>query len=107
MPLSAAAAAAAAAVPRIRWPFESLPGQARFTLCDWALLFSTDQHGCSLRTFYSRTECEGATILIVLDSQGCIFGAFVAESWANRSQSTRSHYFGNGVSREGSERSTF
>ena len=42
---------------------------ARYTLCDWNLLFSTDQHGCSLRTFYSRLECEGATILIVLDTQ--------------------------------------
>lgn len=42
---------------------------ARFSLSDWVLLFATDQHGCSLRTFYSRLERAGATVLVVLDNQ--------------------------------------
>uniref|UniRef100_A0A7S3F1D0 Oxidation resistance protein 1 n=1 Tax=Haptolina ericina TaxID=156174 RepID=A0A7S3F1D0_9EUKA len=63
----------------------------RHSLSDWSLLYSTEQHGCSLRTFYSRLEAQGATLLVVLDSQGYIFGAFVAESWK-----LDKHYFGNG-----------
>ncbi|KAL1526195.1 hypothetical protein AB1Y20_014921 [Prymnesium parvum] len=63
----------------------------RFMLSDWNLLYSTDHHGCSLRTFYSRLERAGATVLVVLDSQGHIFGAFASESWK-----LDRHYFGNG-----------
>ena len=63
----------------------------RYNLREWALLYSTEQHGCSLRTFYSRLERQEGTLLVVLDGGGHIFGAFVAEAWRNEGR-----YFGNG-----------
>ena len=33
------------------------------------LLYSTEQHGCSLRTAYNRCEGVGPTVLLVLDGQ--------------------------------------
>ena len=67
----------------------------RFNLCAWCLLFSTDQHGCSLRTLYNRVEGRDGTLLVVLDGQGQIFGAFVSEPWQPSFIGQRA-YFGNG-----------
>ena len=63
----------------------------RLSQCDWALLYATDQHGCSLRTLYSKLAGRSGTLLVVLDAQGHIFGAFVSDMW--RADKT---YFGNG-----------
>ena len=57
--------------------------------------FSTDQHGCSLRTLYNRVEGRDGTLLVVLDGQGQIFGAFVSEPWQPSFIGQRA-YFGNG-----------
>jgi len=64
---------------------------SRLAVRDWLLAYSTEQHGCSIRTFYNRVERKGPTTLLVLDGQGHIFGAFVSESWR-----MGQHYFGNG-----------
>ena len=61
---------------------------------DWSLAYSTEQHGCSLRTFYGRAEGRGATLLVVLDSRGRVFGGFIEEGW--RGGADGRHYFGNG-----------
>lgn len=63
----------------------------RLRLCEWSLLYSSEQHGCSLRTFYHRAERAGPTLLVVLDAQGHIFGGFASESWR-----TSRRYFGTG-----------
>ena len=63
----------------------------RLTQSDWALLYSTEQHGCSLRTLYSKMAGNTGTLLVVLDAEGHIFGAFVSDTW--RPDKT---YFGNG-----------
>jgi hypothetical protein len=63
----------------------------RFTQSDWTLLYSTEQHGCSLRTFYSRLDGHSGTLLAVLDAEGHVFGSFVAEEWRHEGR-----YFGNG-----------
>jgi len=69
----------------------------RYSQCDWALLYSTEQHGCSLRTFYARLEDKGGTILVVLDAEGHIFGGFVSEAWRpSRVGGAVNGYFGNG-----------
>ena len=59
--------------------------------CDWALLYSTEQHGCSLRTAYSRLAGSGPSLLIVRDAGGQIFGGFASDSWR-----VSPSYFGNG-----------
>ena len=68
----------------------------RYRPCDWALLYSTDQHGCSLRTLYTRLERRGGTILVVLDSLGHTFGAFLSEDWRPSEGHSTARYFGNG-----------
>ena len=41
---------------------------ARAMLCDWSLLYSTEQHGCSLRTCRTRLEAHaGPVVIVVLD----------------------------------------
>ena len=69
----------------------------RYRPCNWELLYSTEQHGCSLRTFYRRIEQRGGTVLVIRDALGHVFGAFVAEDWhPSTSAHTTPTYFGNG-----------
>ncbi|PRP84730.1 hypothetical protein PROFUN_07832 [Planoprotostelium fungivorum] len=56
-----------------------LPGRYRYN--DWKLLFSTQVHGVSLKTFYNRTENAGPSLLVVEDDKGGVFGAFASDSW--------------------------
>ncbi|KAL1528255.1 hypothetical protein AB1Y20_009613 [Prymnesium parvum] len=65
---------------------------ASLQLDDWLLYYSTEQHGCSLRQAYLRLDGKGPTLLVALDSEGAIFGAFATESWH-----ISPHYFGTGV----------
>ena len=60
---------------------------------DWTLRYSTEQHGCSLRTMYARLAGAGATVLLVEDLQGARFGGFATERWAPGAR-----YFGTGES---------
>jgi len=63
-------------------------------LRDWVLRYSTECHGCSLRTAYSRlSHGAGPTILMVLDANGHRFGAFATHTWAPSHR-----YFGTGES---------
>ena len=68
---------------------KALPERCR--LSDWELLYSTEQHGCSMRTCYDRIAGRRDTLLVILDSQGHIFGAYISEAWERRNR-----YFGNG-----------
>ena len=63
----------------------------RYNVREWHLLFSTEQHGCSLRTLYSRLAGHEASLLVLLDDRQHTFGAFVAEPWE-----AGGGYFGNG-----------
>ena len=47
----------------------------------WLLLFTTAEHGCSIKTVLSRAHGRGPTVLIVRDRRDHVFGAFAAESW--------------------------
>ncbi len=58
---------------------------------EWHLLYSTDQHGCSLRTFHNRCDGRATTLLAVLDASGAVFGGFVEEAWRSERR-----YIGNG-----------
>ncbi|KAK9763448.1 oxidation resistance protein 1 [Basidiobolus ranarum] len=46
---------------------------------NWKLLFSLEQHGCTLSTLFQVTRNKGPSVLIIRDSCGSIFGAFITE----------------------------
>jgi len=54
-----------------------LPGGIR--LSKWKLLFTPTEHGYSHVTFFDRLENAMETILVVKDSKGSVFGAFLTE----------------------------
>ena len=64
------------------------------------LVYSSNEHGISLTTFYTRTEQYEPTILVVKTTKGEIFGAYCSSSWANRNlkddRGQRQTYFGTG-----------
>jgi len=64
----------------------------RYASSDWSLLYSTDKHGISINTFYSKVKEKGPTILLIEDSNHYVFGAFVSESWKSDYQG----YYGTG-----------
>jgi hypothetical protein len=53
----------------------------RFRTNAWALAYSTARHGVSLQTLYRRAAGAAATLLVVRDGGGHVFGAFSAEAW--------------------------
>eukprot|EP00698_Gefionella_okellyi_P024628 TRINITY_DN8765_c0_g1_i2.p1 TRINITY_DN8765_c0_g1~~TRINITY_DN8765_c0_g1_i2.p1 ORF type:complete len:561 (-),score=93.11 TRINITY_DN8765_c0_g1_i2:44-1726(-) len=52
-----------------------------FGQCDWVLLYSTAQHGISMNTFYRNVAEAGATLLVLEDLKGRIFGGMAPEAW--------------------------
>eukprot|EP01121_Diplochlamys_sp_Union-15-3_P000017 TRINITY_DN10011_c0_g1_i1.p1 TRINITY_DN10011_c0_g1~~TRINITY_DN10011_c0_g1_i1.p1 ORF type:complete len:228 (-),score=52.68 TRINITY_DN10011_c0_g1_i1:64-711(-) len=54
---------------------------ASLSLKDWKLLYSTTSHGLSINTLYLKTKNCGPSLLLVEDSKGHVFGAFVTDSW--------------------------
>ncbi|OMJ68829.1 hypothetical protein SteCoe_33604 [Stentor coeruleus] len=66
-----------------------LPKYLRFR--DWDLIYSTDNHGWSLNTFYRNSETYGSNILIIKDQSHSVFGAFASQGWVHSKQ-----YYGNG-----------
>jgi len=62
----------------------------------WTLLYSLDQHGISLATFYTRVaEYDGGCLLVVQDANGGRFGVWVGDGIR---KSTGSRYYGSGES---------
>ncbi|KAK3700204.1 oxidation resistance protein 1 [Vermiconidia calcicola] len=69
---------------------------ARLQLCDhWQLLYSLDQDGSTLSTLYRRCDRyrgkRGGFVLVVRDSAGGIFGAYLSDP-----PKPQAHYFGSG-----------
>jgi len=46
---------------------------------DWTLLYSTEKHGISLNTMYSRVHEKGPLVVVVEDSKGHVFGGYASE----------------------------
>ncbi|KAI9006213.1 TLD-domain-containing protein [Gaertneriomyces semiglobifer] len=58
----------------------------------WSLVYSTDQHGISLPSLFSRSQAYGGpTVLVIEDTHGRKFGAFT-----NVPLAMRKGYYGNG-----------
>ena len=68
-----------------------LPGGIK--LSKWSLLFSPGRDGYSHLTFFRKLEEHEQTILIIKDSRGYIFGAFLTEEWHNTA-----NFYGDGFS---------
>mmetsp|Transcript_37327 Transcript_37327/g.60691 ORF Transcript_37327/g.60691 Transcript_37327/m.60691 type:complete len:804 (-) Transcript_37327:58-2469(-) len=48
---------------------------------DWALAFSTSKHGADINDFYRLASKHDASLLIIKDTDGGIFGGFCATPW--------------------------
>ena len=72
-----------------------LPATAR-AASSWRLLFSATEHGFSLPTLFRRAAGGGACVIVIRDSCGCVFGAYV--STGLRAPSDCSGYYGTGES---------
>ena len=78
--------------------WESVP--ARFALCSPLLLYTSSEHGFSLKTFYQRVGMFEPTVLLLRTTDGEVFGAYCSTSWNTRNQlledGSRQAYFGTG-----------
>ncbi|KAL0094998.1 TLD-domain-containing protein [Phycomyces blakesleeanus] len=61
------------------------------TSTQWDLLYSLDQHGASLNTFYSCLKDQGPCLLILENSEEETFGAYISEPFQSGSL-----YYGSG-----------
>jgi len=66
----------------------------RFTCKDWKLLYSSDPHGYNLLTAFERASNAGPFILVVMDMNRFVFGAFCNEDFRN----TGKVFYGTGES---------
>ncbi|KAF8575744.1 TLD-domain-containing protein [Ramaria rubella] len=72
----------------------SLPALPRLTK-SWSLLYSLDQHGVSLQTFYARCAVRVAgTLVAIRDSEDRTFGVWIGEQLRN----SPGAYYGSGES---------
>ncbi len=64
------------------------------------LIYSSNEHGISLTTFYNKSEGYEPTILVIKTTDGDIFGAYCSSTWADRNvkddKGLRQVYFGTG-----------
>ncbi|XP_072180415.1 GTPase-activating protein skywalker-like isoform X2 [Diadema setosum] len=72
---------------------------SRFSVYQPSLVFTTQEHGFSLTTFYTRCEYCEPTILLIKTSDQEIFGAYLSASWSTRNdEDHKGIYFGTGES---------
>ncbi|CAG2206084.1 TBC1D24 [Mytilus edulis] len=70
---------------------------ARFAVCQPELLYTSEEHGTSLMTLYSRVESYQPTLIFIKTTTDEVFGAFCSNYWRDRRQSSRKLcYFGTG-----------
>ncbi|XP_018910949.1 GTPase-activating protein skywalker isoform X2 [Bemisia tabaci] len=72
----------------------------RITMYQPILLYTTEEHGCSLTTFYVRVEQHEPTLLLIKTCNNEVFGAYCSSRWLERNQKdergNRITYFGTG-----------
>lgn len=72
----------------------------RITMYQPLLLYTTEEHGCSLTTFYVRVEHHEPTLLMIKTCNNEVFGAYCSTRWFERNQKdergNRQAYFGTG-----------
>ena len=87
-------------LPQLLRLWENLP--ARYALYTPLLIYTTDEHGFSLKTFYQKVATFEPTVLLLRTTDGAVFGAYCSVTWNARNESqedgTRQRYFGTGQS---------
>ncbi|XP_023031791.1 GTPase-activating protein skywalker isoform X4 [Drosophila willistoni] len=72
----------------------------RITMYQPKLLYTTEEHGCSLTTFYVRVEQHEPTLLMIKTCNNEVFGAYCSSRWFERNvkddKGQRQAYFGTG-----------
>ncbi|CAO1320291.1 unnamed protein product [Diamesa serratosioi] len=72
----------------------------RITMYTPVLLYTTEEHGCSLTTFYVRVEQHEPTLLMIKTCNNEVFGAYCSSRWHERNmkdnRGQRQAYFGTG-----------
>uniref|UniRef100_A0A336KHD1 CSON007320 protein n=1 Tax=Culicoides sonorensis TaxID=179676 RepID=A0A336KHD1_CULSO len=72
----------------------------RITMYQPVLLYTTEEHGCSLTTFYVRVEQHEPTLLMIKTCNNEVFGAYCSSRWFERNlkddRGNRQAYFGTG-----------
>jgi hypothetical protein len=53
----------------------------RIQILEAQLLFTTEEHGRSIKTFYNRCANEDVTVIIVKTDKDQVFGAFCSHAW--------------------------
>ncbi|GJQ08340.1 hypothetical protein GpartN1_g3277.t1 [Galdieria partita] len=69
----------------------SLSMPRRYQNCNWSLLYSTNDHGISIHTFYSRVSEKSPTLLLIKNTDGDCFGCYASQPWK-----PSLHYYGTG-----------
>ncbi|XP_064078720.1 GTPase-activating protein skywalker-like isoform X4 [Macrobrachium nipponense] len=74
----------------------------RMTLHQPTLIYTTEEHGCSLTTFFQRVEKHEPTLMCIRTTNDHVFGAYCSTAWAQRNitdeYGNRQTYFGTGES---------
>lgn len=72
----------------------------RITMYQPVLLYTTEEHGCSLTTFFVRVEQHEPTLLMIKTCNNEVFGAYCSSRWGERNikddRGNRQAYFGTG-----------
>ncbi|KAF1449282.1 TBC24 protein, partial [Pygoscelis papua] len=69
----------------------------RFALCQPLLLFTTLEHGCSLSRFYSHSEGQEPTLLLIKTTAKEVCGAYLSTDWSERRRGgNKLSFFGTG-----------
>ncbi|XP_055376573.1 GTPase-activating protein skywalker isoform X2 [Condylostylus longicornis] len=72
----------------------------RITMYQPVLLYTTEEHGCSLTTFYVRVEQHEPTLMMIKTCNNEVFGAYCSTRWFERNlkdeRGNRQAYFGTG-----------
>lgn len=69
----------------------------RFAVCQPELLYTSEEHGTSLMTLYTRVESYQPTLIFIKTTNDEMFGAFCSSYWRDRRQSSKNlSYFGTG-----------
>lgn len=71
---------------------QALP--SNYQCCDWSLLFRMSLHGANTMTLLHRAGGHNATLLVIQDSRGGIFGVLLTEALRT---AERDKYYGNGT----------